>query len=323
MAENHRDSSYYSRSPYYQLFKSLIIILIFGGGLLLALVIPGLFIFDPGLDLVNDPSFTPGLKDIIFIQYAMIAQHLSLFIMPGIILMARLKNPEQIGYPEISRPVSADIRSTVILTLCLFPILGITAEFNSALKFPELLSGLGNWITDREENVKSLIDIVFSDKRAGLIALNFIMIAVLPAIGEELIFRGILQRIFIRIFRSGYAGVIFTAFLFSAFHLQFLGFLPRFILGLVCGSLFLWSGKLWLPVIVHFLNNSVVMALMYLRDSESSAGPDGFYVWTQLVFLIIMLIPVISILNGFRQRAVIEEKQVLQTSDHQVEDQGS
>ena len=321
MAENHRDSSYYSRSPYYQLFKSLIIILIIGGGVLLTLIIPGLFIFDPGLDLIHDPSFTPGLKDIVFIQYAMITQHLSLFILPGIILMSRLKNPDQIGYPEISKPVYTDLKSTVFLTLCLFPILGITAEFNSALKFPEWLSGLGNWITEREDNVKSLLEIVFSDKRAGLIAINFVMIAVLPAIGEELIFRGIFQRIFIRMFRSGYAGVIFTAFLFSAIHLQFLGFLPRFILGLVCGLLFLWSGKLWLSVIVHFLNNTVVMALMYLNYSESSAGTDGSNVWIQLAILFIMIIPVTRILNGFRQRAVTEGKQVLQPSENQVADQ--
>ncbi|MBK9389739.1 MAG: CPBP family intramembrane metalloprotease [Bacteroidetes bacterium] len=282
-----------------------------------------MFIFDPDLDLLDDPSLTPGLKDIVFLQFAIISQQLSLFILPGIILMARLKNPDKIGYPEISKPAFTDIRSTVILTLCLFPILGITAGFNSALEFPEWLSGLGEWITDHEENVERYFEILISDKRAGLVVVNILMITVLPAIGEELIFRGILQRIFIRMFRSGYAGVIFTAFLFSVLHFQFLGLLPRFILGLVCGLLFYWSGKLWLSAIVHFLNNGVAMIIQYLRDSESSANPDDFYFLTQLVFLIIMLIPVISILNGFRQRAVIEEKQVLQTSDHQIEDQGS
>jgi membrane protease YdiL (CAAX protease family) len=237
--------------------------------------------------------------------------------------MVRLKNPHQIGYPEISRPLFTDIRSTVILTLCLFPILGITAEFNSALEFPEWLSGVGKWITDHEENVEKYFEIVFSDKRAVLIVVNIVMITVLPAIGEELIFRGILQRIFVRMFRSVYAGVIFTAFLFSTVHFQFLGFLPRFILGLVCGLLFLWTGKLWLPVIVHFLNNSVALIFQYLKDSATSDYKNDYYVWTQLVFLIIMLIPVTGLLNGFRQRAVTEEKLALQTSDHQVEDQVS
>ncbi len=285
------------------------------------LIVPGLFIFDPDLDLLDDPSLTPALKDIVFLQFAIISQHLSLFILPGIILMARLKNPEQTGYPEISKPVFNDVRSTVILTLCLFPILGIIAGFNSSLEFPEWLSGLGKWITGKEDNVERYIEIVLSDKRAVLIFVNFVMITFLPAIGEELIFRGILQRIFIRIFRSGYSGVIITAFLFSAVHFQFLGFLPRFVLGLVCGLLFLWSGKLWLPVIVHFTNNAVALIFLYLKDSETSANPDINSVWTQLGFLIIMLIPVIVLLNGFRQRAVTEGKQVLQPSENQVEDQ--
>ncbi|MBI5008062.1 MAG: CPBP family intramembrane metalloprotease [Bacteroidia bacterium] len=272
------------------------------------------------MELLEDTSLTPGFKDILFFQYAMISQHLSIFILPGILLLARLKNPGQVGYPETSGPTITDIRLTVILTLFLFPVLGITSAYNSELSFPEWLSGLEKWILDQEESANNIFEIVFSDKRAGLIIVNFIIIAILPAVGEELIFRGILQRIFIRMFSSGYAGVVFTASLFSILHFQFLGFVPRFILGLVCGLLFLWSGKLWLSVIVHFINNAVGLVLMYLKESVNSADQTDYNFWTQLVILIILLIPVTVILNDFRKRSVIEEKQELQISDPQAED---
>jgi membrane protease YdiL (CAAX protease family) len=89
------------------------------------------------------------------------------------------------------------------------------------------------------------------------------VLAVIPAISEEMIFRGVLQQIVCRIFRSGHAGIWITAIFFSAIHLQFFGFIPRLILGLSFGYLFFWSRNLWLPVIAHFINNSVPVLMSY------------------------------------------------------------
>jgi uncharacterized protein len=125
------------------------------------------------------------------------------------------------------------------------------------------------------------------------------MLAVIPAIGEELIFRGVFQKIFYDLFKSGHLAIWVTAFAFSALHFQFFGFIPRFILGLVFGYLFYWSGTLWLPVISHFVNNAVPVIGAYIQ----SKGCFGILSWEQIIILPLMVIISIFILRYFRNKS--------------------
>lgn len=96
------------------------------------------------------------------------------------------------------------------------------------------------------------------------VIINVIVIALLPAICEEICFRGALQRILIQLTRSPWAGIILTAIVFSALHLQFMGFLPRMFLGIILGALYWYSGSLWTSILAHFVNNAVqVIAVSY------------------------------------------------------------
>jgi len=320
MAENIRGLSLYSKSPFYQLIISILYIIGIGGLILTAFLIPGFIIFDPDPNLLNDASFRADFKDILFLQYLMIAQQLSLFLIPGIILYRKLEIPFEDSYPELLRPELSDIRTVIILTFCLIPVTGVTGEFNSAIRFPEWLSGIETWIIEKENIAESMFELLFSDSYAGFIAVNIIMIAVLPAIGEELIFRGIIQKIFERIFRSGHMAVWITAFLFSALHLQFYGFIPRLILGLVFGYLFLWSRKLWLPVLAHFTNNAVALTVQYLTDDKPSTMQNEYSVTGQIVLLMLALIPVVLILNRFRERSMTEKLQLQSPENHHLPD---
>lgn len=92
---------------------------------------------------------------------------------------------------------------------------------------------------------------------------NLFLIALIPAIGEELFFRGIVQKKLGNILKSPHVAVIITSFIFSAIHMQFFGFLPRFILGLILGYLFYYSANLWMSVLGHFINNALGVLLMY------------------------------------------------------------
>jgi membrane protease YdiL (CAAX protease family) len=117
-----------------------------------------------------------------------------------------------------------------------------------------------------EDNAQALTKAFMQVNGLGGIILNVFMIAILPALGEELIFRGILQKLFTELTRKKVWGVIISASLFSAMHLQFQGFLPRFALGVLFSYLLIWSGSLWLPIIAHFINNLIAIigyALIY------------------------------------------------------------
>lgn len=103
-------------------------------------------------------------------------------------------------------------------------------------------------------NVHSITDLIF----------NLLLVAVLAGLGEELFFRGILQKIFGE-WRNAILAIWMAAFIFSAIHLQFYGFFPRMLLGAFFGYLLFWSGNLWLPILAHTVNNGLAVLFYYLK----------------------------------------------------------
>ncbi len=88
--------------------------------------------------------------------------------------------------------------------------------------------------------------------------------------GEEFLFRGVIQRLFTEWTRNRHVGIWIAAFLFSFIHFQFYGFLPRFLLGLYFGYLLVWSSSIWVPVTGHFINNGV--AVLYYHFATKPMG---------------------------------------------------
>lgn len=96
-----------------------------------------------------------------------------------------------------------------------------------------------------------------------------LLIALVPAIGEELLFRGVFQRLFTEWFRNIHWGIWISAILFSAIHFQFFGFLPRLFLGVIFGYLLELTSSMWVPIVAHFVNNltGVIIAFFISPDS--------------------------------------------------------
>lgn len=88
---------------------------------------------------------------------------------------------------------------------------------------------------------------------------NILVIALLPAIAEELLFRGAVQRSFNRMFNNPHVAIWLAAFIFSAIHVQFFGFFPRMLLGAAFGYIYLWTGSIWYAMFAHFLNNAAAV----------------------------------------------------------------
>ena len=96
----------------------------------------------------------------------------------------------------------------------------------------------------------------------GLTKLIFV-IALLPAVCEELFFRGLLQNLFIRKTKSVLASLIIVSAIFSAVHADLPNFMARFVMGLLLGMLYQYSGKLWTSMAFHFLNNAIAATLLW------------------------------------------------------------
>jgi membrane protease YdiL (CAAX protease family) len=129
------------------------------------------------------------------------------------------------------------------------------------------------------------------------LAVNFTMIAILPALAEEFLFRGVLQRMLSEWTRNQHAGIIIAAFVFSFVHFQFFGFLPRFLLGIYFGYLLFWTGSLWVPVIAHLANNG--MAVIYYHFSPEKIGSTKLdTIGTQSDYVLYLSVFITCILTG-------------------------
>lgn len=290
-------------SPFFQLFVSLLIIGGVGMVLTLISIVAGVFIFNSDLTVLDKAAASLRPNDESFMRYLLIMQDVTLFIIPSIIIMILLR-PENSGrMPEAKVPGITEIILVLILAFCIFPISSFTGQINSAIRLPDGLKGLETWIAEKEEKADNLIELMITSRTFWSMMLNLATIALMPAIAEEMIFRGVFQKILGRLFRSDHIAIWVTAFIFSAIHFQFYGFIPRLILGLVFGYLFLWSRTLWLPVIAHFVNNAFPVILAFVGGVDKINSTPEVPLLKQVVFLPIPITISLIIMFYFRNKS--------------------
>ncbi len=151
----------------------------------------------------------------------------------------------------------------IILMPLALPAVNWLKSLNDMAVLPHFMSGVELWMQQMENQSEVLTDKFLSVSSYSGLALNLLVMAAIPALGEELFFRGILQTVLGEKFNRHLA-VWITAFIFSAIHLQFYGFLPRFLLGVALGYLFLFSGSIWASIVAHFINNALAVLLFFL-----------------------------------------------------------
>jgi uncharacterized protein len=216
---------------------------------------------------------TEGLEaDINSLKYFQVAQHITLFIIP-VLVWSYLSGGGIAGYTGMNRlPRPSHVVVVVVISVLLFPVNSYTAFLNSEMELPSWLSQAETWLQMKEEQGERLTGLMINSGSFPTLIINLVVLAIVPALGEELFFRGVLQKLLKAIIGWPHLTVFITAAIFSSLHFQFYGFLPRFILGIVYGYLFLWTGSVWLPVVAHFINNSVPVVLSYLYGWEEVAA---------------------------------------------------
>ncbi|MFP4059372.1 MAG: CPBP family intramembrane glutamic endopeptidase [Bacteroidales bacterium] len=223
--------------------------------------------FDISLNKLNE--ITSGqTQNITILKYFQVIQSVSLFIIPPFVI-AWLLGEKSKRYLSMTRGIrSGHLLIIPLLMLGIIPFINFLAELNSRLDLPSFMTGVEDWMKEMEESGQEISRKFMIAESPGGLVFNLIMIAILPAVGEELLFRGVFQQQFARLTRSMHWGVIIAAFLFSLMHLQFYGLIPRLVLGILMGYLFLWSGSIWLPVIAHFFNNAIIVVFYYLYQNN-------------------------------------------------------
>jgi membrane protease YdiL (CAAX protease family) len=204
---------------------------------------------------------------IAFTKFYQFLNQLGAFILP-VLLFSFLVSQQPMSYLKlIERPKTIVFSVSFLIIFAILPFVNYLEDLNQGLALPEFLSNIEEWMSDKELHAAYLTEIIIkTDTFPGLL-LNLFIVAFVPAIGEELLFRGILVRLMNDLTKNVHWAVIISALLFSAFHMQFYGFLPRFVLGLVLGYLFVFTRNLWVPIFVHFVNNAAAVIVFNLHHN--------------------------------------------------------
>ena len=201
-----------------------------------------------------------------FLKYFQVVQSIGLFVIPPFII-AWLFHGNITDYLYINSTTNWRTYLIAILSLLLvIPFINFLGDINSQMKLPAALSGIEEWMRSMEDSAKVIVDKFMKVESLSGLLFNIFMIAMLPALGEELMFRGVIQRIFTTWSKNYHWGIWITAFLFSAMHLQFYGFFPRMALGAMFGYLLVWTGTMWVPILAHFVNNTMGVLSYYFID---------------------------------------------------------
>ena len=160
------------------------------------------------------------------------------------------------------------------LVVLVLPLMSVLIAWNAGAHFPGFLHGFEVWARASEDRAQGLTRFLTQLTSPGRLAVALVVVALVPAVSEELVFRGVIQRNLVRWF-SPHAGVWLGAALFSAIHFQFFGFVPRFVLGLGLGYLYLWSGNILVSMAAHFTQNAFQLLLLYLVQ-HGRFGWGGF-----------------------------------------------
>ena len=201
---------------------------------------------------------------------------IGLFVAPPLIF-AYFTN-HNLGLTSFNRQQLLLAIAFMLLTL---PFINGLAVWNENLHLPSFLTSLESWMRQTEaEAMRMTKAFLVMDTPLDLL-LNLLIIAVIPALGEELFFRGVIQKLFLKWNGKVHLSIWLTALVFSSVHMQFLGFFPRLILGAVLGYMLVWSGSLWLPIVAHFTNNAFAVVVTYfigidkVNSTAESVGSEG------------------------------------------------
>lgn len=177
----------------------------------------------------------------------------------------------------------------ILVMIMALPGINLLADWNSRMSLPDWLKPLEDLMRQQEEAAQALTERFLQGKGIGMLLINVGLLALLPASAEELTFRGMLQKLI----PNKHVAIWVVAIIFSAIHFQFYGFVPRMLLGAMFGYMLVWTGSLWIPMTMHFVNNAVTVVAYWviynnnLNPNSVETFGTGETLWLGIVSLVL------------------------------------
>jgi len=232
-------------------------------GALLAAWIYGFSISEVlALGAYHDPDFVAASK---LIQ---ILGSIGTFVLPAF-LFSYLFEGDFFSYYRFKNPTGmVPMLLVILMMVSVIPLINYLAEINLKMEIP--IRALDSLLRSLESTAEEMMVAFTATKSIAGLLVNLLMIGVIAAVGEELIFRGLIQRLLTDMVKNVHLAILFTALFFSAFHFQFFSFLPRFILGVILGYMMFYGRSIWYPILAHFVNNAMGVVYYYFNSRGSA-----------------------------------------------------
>jgi len=223
-----------------------------------------------------------GDKNLI-ILISLLYTSFSFLIIPTIYLFLYNKGSLKFLRPE-NKIQFTPLMLSIITVVTIIPFVTILIKLNASVAFPAWLSELENYLRETEENARHVSNFLLDFGEPKDLLMAILTIAIIPGIVEELFFRGMVQIQLQDALKNSHHAILMSAFLFSFFHFQFYGFIPRFIFGVLLGYIFFWSKNIWYSCAAHVMNNLIGVLGGYFMGPRFLSTDDGGF--TSIVLLI-------------------------------------
>lgn len=227
-----------------------------------------------------------GVNSILYINLSIVTQNLLAFVLP-VVITAAFISTKPLSFLQLDRmPTMKSLVFMLAVYVAMTPVMNYIVDWNAGISLPDSMSGLEEWMRTAENSAKAVTDRILGENN---ILLSILLVGILTGFSEEMLFRGGLQRILVSRPVNAHVAIWVTAFVFSAIHFQFFGFVPRLLIGAFCGYAAYWTGSLWTAVIAHALNNTTVIVATAV-NSAFGCNLDNLGVVSDREFPILALV---------------------------------
>jgi membrane protease YdiL (CAAX protease family) len=249
------------------LFAILLISLV-----LAQIVAGGLMILMSGIELRNIGNLIDVLMNSKNGWWAMMLSQgvasIFTFIVPGLLFWYAVEKKQFSDLSFRALPSLQIFGLVILIQLTFSPFSGWVQSLNEKMQLPASLEWLELIMKSMENSAKTLTDFLTKFDSTLELFVALIVIAIIAGIGEELIFRGLIQRKLLLGIKNYHLAIWISAIIFSGIHMQFYGFFPRMFLGALFGYLYYWSGNIWVPIFAHIFNNGLAVVLMHMVNQK-------------------------------------------------------
>jgi len=260
-----------------------------------------------------------GMKETDVMRLTIFIQDLFIFILTPLIAQFLLWKEPTKKTLQLTAPNLPVLLWGIIAIASVSPLIDLLNTWNQGLHLPGSMRSIEQWMIDSEKAAEVITNRLLNTDNWGSFTMNILIIAVMAGIGEEFMFRGVLQKILINWMRNTHLGILFAAIIFSAIHFQFFGFIPRMILGIVLGYLYVWSKSIWVPIIAHATNNALTVILTsntFNKGNEliETVARDQNNIWYTFVGTTIFAFSMWKIWKYYQVLSVKDDKMVVKNS---------